>query len=419
MNVVLVGLNHRTAPLSLRQQFALGAAELPQALAHLRKETGNGVILSTCNRTELYFVAERAGRTEALRLLAEATGANVRHMERHTYFQLDEEAIRHLHRVASGLDSMIFGETEVLGQVRTALAAAAEAGLCDSVLNRLFHSAIRAGRRVHDQTFVGQHGRSVGSAAVALAQHLLGDLSGRQVLVVGIGEAGALTARSLVKAGAHRLAVTNRTYHRAAELAQQLNAAAVPFSGLPRALAKADVVISASGAPRPIIGRDEVEPAIAGRNGHSLLLIDIAVPPDIDPAVREMRGVHLYDIDDLDAMCPAGPEEREREMAKVDAIVEGEVQRFLDWWWSLRAVPTIISLGQELEAIRQKEVAKTLRRLPHLSSRDRESIEALTGAIVRKALHRPLTRLKLHSGDPHYLAMARDLFGLEDRAGPP
>jgi glutamyl-tRNA reductase len=415
MIVVLVGLNHKTAPLPLRQQFALGAAELPQALARLHGETGNGVILSTCNRTELYFVAgrEQAGRAEALRLLAGVTGTDTWHMESHIYFHLNEEAIRHLHRVASGLDSMIFGETEVLGQVRAALAAAAEAGLCNATLIRLFHSVIRAGRRVHSQTFMGQHGRSVSSAAVALAQHRLGDLSGRHVLVVGMGEAGALTARSLVKAGADRLAVTNRTDHRAADLAQQLNATAVPFSGLPKALANTDVVISASGAPLPIIGRDELGPVMARRNGRSILLIDIAVPPDIDPAVRDIHGVHLYDIDDLDAMCPIGPEERETEMAKVDAILEEEVQRLLTWWRSLRAVPTIVSLGRRLEAIRQKEVAKALRRLPHLNSREREGIEALTEAILKKVLHRPLTRLKLHSGDHQYLAMARDLFELD------
>ncbi len=416
MNIVLVGLSHKTAPLSLRQQFALGDAELLRAQAHLHSETGNGVILSTCNRTELYFVAGRAiaRRPEALSLLTRTTGADALCADQQVYFHTDAEAVCHLHRVASGLDSMIFGETEVLGQVRAALAAAAEAGLCNTILNRLFHSVIRAGRRVHRETFVGQHGRSVSSAAVTLAQHLLGDLSGRQVLVVGMGEAGALTARSLVKAGADRLAVTNRTDHRATELAEKLNATAVPFCGLSKALANTDVVISASGAPLPIIGRDELGPAMAGRNGRSILLIDIAVPPDIDPAVREIHGVHLYDIDDLDTMCPVGPEERESEMAKVDAIVEEEVQRFLAWWRSLGAVPTIVSLRQRLEAVRREEVAKAMRRLPHLTACEHESVEALTTSILKKVLHRPLTNLKLHSGDKHYLAITRDLFGLDD-----
>jgi glutamyl-tRNA reductase len=417
MNIVLVGMNHKTAPVSLRQRFTVCADELPRALAHLHDETGNGVIVSTCNRTEIYFVAgrERARSTEASRLLAGAAGTIPRGMSRCTYFRLNEEAIRHLHRVAAGLDSMILGETEILGQVRAALAAAAEAGLCDVTLNRLFHSAIRAGRRVHSETFLGQHGRSVSSAAAALAHRLLGDLESRQVLVVGTGEAGILTARSLVKAGAKRLTITNRTYHRAAELAQRLRAKAVPLTSLTKTLADTDIVISASGAPLPLIGKDHLAPIMARRNGRSILLIDIAVPRDVDPEVREIHGVHLYDIDDLDAMCPAGSEEREMEIAKVGTIVEEEVQRYLAWWRSLRAVPTIISIRRRVEAIRQEEVAKALRRLPHLSSRERERIEALTGAIVKKLLHSPLTRVKLHSGDPLYLAMTQDLFGLDDR----
>ncbi len=415
MNIVLVGLSHKTAPLSLRQKFAVGGAELLRAQAHLHSETGNGVILSTCNRTELYFVAGRAvaGRREAVSVLTRATGADVPCVEQHVYLQTNEEAVRHLHRVASGLDSMIFGETEILGQVRAALATAAEAGLCNAILNRLFHSVIRAGRRVHRETFVGQHGRSVSSAAVTLAQHLLGDLSGRKVLVVGMGEAGALTARSLVKAGADRLAVANRTDHRATELAEKFNATAIPFCSLDKALADTDVVISASGAPVPIIGKADLGPVMAKRNGRSILLIDIAVPPDIDPAVRGTRGVHLYNIDDLDAMCPVRPEERESEVAKVDTIVEEEVQRFLDWWRSLGAVPTIVCLRQTLEAVRREEVAKALRRLPHLTACEHEGIEALTEAILKKVLHRPLTNLKLNSGDRHYLAVTRDLFGLD------
>lgn len=416
MNLVLIGLNHKTAPVSLRQRFAMGAGELPEAQARLHGVTGNGVILSTCNRTELYFVArpEQGWRAEALRLLADIAGVSDQSLDQYTYCRLNEEAVRHLHRVAAGLDSMIFGETEILGQARAALTAAAEAHLCNAILNRLFHAAIRAGRRVHSETFIGYHGRSVSAAAVTLAQHLLGDLSACHVLVVGSGEAGVLTARTLVKAGANHLAIANRTYHRAAELAQHLNATAVPLSRLPQVLADTDMVISASGSPLPLIGKSDLAPIMARRNGRSLLLIDIAVPRDVDPDVREIHGVHLYDIDDLDAMCPAGPEERNKEMAKVEAIVEEEVQRFLAWWRALRAVPTIVSLRQRLEAIRLKETAKTLRRLRHLNPGERERIEALTGAIVKKILHNPLTRLRLHSGDQHYLAMTRDLFRLDD-----
>ena len=418
MNVVLIGLNHKTAPLSLRQSLALGPTDLPQALAHLDDKIGNGVILSTCNRTELYFVAgrQRAKRAEAVRLLAGTNGASARTLDPHIYFGLHEEAVRHLHRVAAGLDSMIFGETEILGQVRGALAAAARANLCNATLNRLFHSAIRAGRRVHSETFVGHHGQSVSTAAVALAERLLGDLSGRRVLVIGAGEAGTLTVRGLVKAGVSHVAVTNRTYHRAAELAQRMKATAVPFSRLSQALADSDIVIGASASPTTLVNRGDLTPIMARREGRPIILIDIAVPPDIDPAVRDLDGVHLYDMDDLDLMCPVGPYEREQEMAKVENIIEEEVQRFLTWRRSLQAVPTIVSMRQKIEAARRREMAKTLRRFPHLSKSERASIEALTAAIVKKILHSPLTRLKLHSGDQAYLAVARDLFGLDEQS---
>ncbi len=418
MNVVLIGLNHKTAPLSLRQGLTLGPSELPDALAHLDDKIGNGIILSTCNRTELYFVAgrERARRAEALHILAGTNGATTESLDPHIYFGLHEEAVRHIHRVAAGLDSMIFGETEILGQVRAALAAAAKANVCNATLNRLFHSAIRAGRRVHCETFVGQHGNSVSSAAVTLAQHLLGDLSGRKVLVVGAGEAGSLTVRGLVKAGADNVSITNRTYHRAVELAQRLKATAIPFSHMLEAVADSDIVISASGAPAILITREDLAPLMNRREGRAILLVDIAVPSDIEPAVRDLDGVHLYDIDDLDKMCPVGPGERELELAKVEIIIEEEVQRFLAWRRSLRAVPTIVSLRQKAEAARVREMAKTLRRYPNLSKRERESIDALTGAIVKKILHSPLTRLKLHSADPAYLAVTQDLFGLDDEA---
>jgi glutamyl-tRNA reductase len=219
-------------------------------------------------------------------LLAGATRADVRRLDRHAYFRLHEEAIRHLHSVAAGLDSMIFGESEILGQVRAALASAARARLCNATLNRLFHSAVRAGRRVHAETFIGRHGRSVSSGAVALAQSLLGNLSERHALVLGAGEAGTLTARSLAKAGVEHLAIANRTYPRAVELAQRLNGTPVPLSRLRRALAETDIVIGASGATLPLIDKEAVTNVMARRHGRSLLLIDIAVPRDIDPTVR-------------------------------------------------------------------------------------------------------------------------------------
>ncbi len=415
MIVAVIGLSHKTASLALRERLALGSEELPRALAYLSVQVGNGVIVSTCNRTELYFIAGpgQANAAAALQLLAGATGASQQRIERHTYFFLHEEAIRHLHSVAAGLDSMIFGEVEILGQVRQALEASASAGLSNVVLSRMFHSAIRVGRRIHSETFVSQHDRSVASAAVALAHQVLGEISGRRVLVLGAGEAGTLAIRALVRAGTRNVAIANRTYRRAADLARHLKVSATPLYRVPEELGQADIVVSASGGVRPLIGAQPLMQAMVRRDGRPILLVDIAVPRNIDPAVRSVPGVHLYDMDDLQTLCPAGPEEREREMAKAEAIMEEEVQRFLGWWRSLRAVPTIAELQRRVEAARQLELAKTLRRFNRLDDGQRQGVEALTRAIIKKVLHDPITRLKLHSEDQDYLAVTRELFGLD------
>lgn len=415
MIIAVIGLSHKTASLALRERLALNTEDLPNALAYLSAQAGNGVILSTCNRTELYFIAGpgQASHAAALRLLAGATGASIQRMQKRTYFYLHHDAIRHLHRVASGLDSMIFGEVEILGQVRSAFQASAEAGLSNAVLSRLFHSAIRCGRRVHAETFISHHDRSVASAAVNLAHGVFGELPGRRVMVLGAGEAGTLAIRSLARAGARNVVIANRTYRRAAELARHLKAEPVPLSQVPHLLSEIDIVISASGAASPLISKDALVPAMLGRQGRPILLVDISVPRNIDPVVRSMPGVHLYDVDDLRQMCPAGPDERERELARAEEVMEEEVQRFLAWWRSLRAVPTIVALQRRVEEARQREMAKTLRRYRCLDERERDGLEALTKAIIKKVLHQPITRLKLHSDDQDYVAVTREIFGLD------
>lgn len=415
MIVAVVGVSHKTASLALRERLALGGEELPRALAYLRVQAGNGVILSTCNRTELYFIAGAVEATQAgaLRLLAGATGANPARIQKLSYFHLHEDAIRHLHRVASGLDSMIFGEVEILGQVRTAYQASVEAGLSNSVISRLFHSSLRAGRRIHAETFVARHDRSVASAAVNLAHRVIGELPGRQVLVMGAGEAGALSIRALVRAGARNVVIANRTYRRAVDLARHLKVSAVPLSRVPSLLDETDIVICAAGATSPLISKGVLLDATSRRNGRPMLMIDISVPRNIDPAVRGVEGVHLYDVDDLSQMCPASLEEREREMAKALGIMEEEVQRFLAWWSSLRAVPTITALQRQLEEARKRELTKTLRRFRCFDECQRDGLDALTRAIIKKVLHQPITRLKKHSDDQDYLAVTRELFGLD------
>lgn len=416
MRVALIGISHKTVPVSLRERFAFSSEELPRALARLRRAVGNGVVLSTCNRTELYYVTKsgQAKYDQAARLLAAMSRVPSDELAGRCYFLLHEDAIRHLHRVAAGLESMAVGETEILGQVRTAFVAACEAGCANPLLTRLFHAAIRAGRRARAETFIGRYAASVSSTAVTLAKAILGDLSDRTVLVVGAGEAGKLTAHSLSKAGACRMLVANRTYGRAAQQAALLGGRAVPFAWLPQALEESDIVISCSGAPSFVVREEMVAAAMARRDGRPLVLIDIAVPRDIDPAVKDFPGVHLYDIDDLQAVSTANLRKRRKELSKVEAIVEEEVSRFLAWWHSLKVIPTITALRGQVEGMRQRELAKTFARLPHLAEEDRESIEALTGAIVKKVLHEPLVHLRDRGEDEDYLEVVRDLFGLDE-----
>jgi glutamyl-tRNA reductase len=414
---VATGLSHKTASLFLREHLAVGPDELPDALGYLHNETGNGVLVSTCNRTELYFVANNghASHNAAVDILAGATGANRNRIERHTYFLKEESAIRHLHRVACGLDSMIFGEVEILGQLRTAMGASCEAGLCTTALDRLFNSAIHVGRRLHSETFIARHDRSVASAAVGLARNILGDIADRHVLVLGAGEAGAMTIRTMLREGAHNIRVANRTYRRAADLADHTGTVAVPLRRVPEILSEVDLVICASASP--LVSLEALVSVMPVRALRPLVLIDIGVPRNVDPAVRGLPGVHLYDMEDLRAMCPVGPEEHARDMATAETVVDQEVTRFLTWWRSRQAVPAITAIEESVEHARQREMTKTLRRHPEFTEEQREAMEAMTKALVKKVLHRPVTRLKLHGDDPRYLEMGRELFGLEHEDG--
>jgi glutamyl-tRNA reductase len=414
MHVSLVGISHKTAPVSVREHFAFAAEELPPLLSRLGERYAASAVLSTCNRTEIYIVHPRAlgDPRSVVALLSEVKGEPP--VEGAPFFSLaGKEATRHLFRVAAGVDSMVIGESEILGQVRAAFAAATVARTHNVALSRLFHSAIRVGRRARNQTHIGRHAVSVSSTAVALAKRTLGDLSGMTVLVVSAGEAGKLTARSLSEAGVARLLVTSRRPERAKELATDLGGSVVPFAKLEDAVSRADIVITASSAPAFIIERPLVEAAVAKRDARPLLLVDIAVPRDVDPNVRNMPGVHLYDIDDLQAVARENMHLRRNELAQVEAIVEDEVARFADWLRSLEVVPTIAALRTEAEAVRLAELERTLPKT-RLSATDRRRVEAMTSAIVKKLLHGPIGRLKQPGDGERYVEAARALFALDD-----
>jgi glutamyl-tRNA reductase len=408
--VTCVGLNHRTAPVEEREKVAFSAEDLPDALNRLHAELGNAVVISTCNRTELYATTA-GGAHEADRLLdalAACKGAQLH--PRLTYFLSHDEAVRHMFRVACGIDSMVLGESQILGQVRDAMSAATQAGSLNGVLSRLLHSALRVGKRARSQTNIGRYAVSVSSAAVALARQTVGTLEGKTVLVISAGSTGELAATSLAESGAERILVTNRTPQRAAALARKIGGEPVPFSRLPRALAVSDIVISGTGAGEFVLRPETVASAAADRNGNDLLLLDVAVPRDIDPAVRELSGVRLFDIDDIEAVSRANLRGRRREVLRVEAHVEDEVEGFMNWWRSLDVVPVIAALRERAEEIRDRELERTLRRLPGLDDEQRDRIEAMTRAIVKKMLDRPIARLKDGADTGLYMEALEDLF---------
>lgn len=409
MHITLVGISHETAPVEVREHFAFAPEELPAALPRFG---GPAVLLSTCNRTEVYLAAHHAITAgSVIGLLRELRdGADA--PEDAFYHHTGVEAARHLLRVAAGIESMVLGESEILGQVRSAFGAATAAGTHNAILSQLFHTAIRVGGRARSETDIGRHAVSVSSTAVALARRTLGDLSRRTVLVVSAGEAGKLAARSLAESGASRLLVTSRTASRAKELAADLGGQWVAFSRLGATMAEADIVISSSAAPDFLIGQREVAQATAQRDGRPLLLIDIAVPRDVDPAVRDRPNVHLYDIDDLQALVEQNRGARRQEVAKVDAIVDAGVARFSAWLRTRGVVPTVAALRERANAVREAELARTLKRLGGLAPKERSAIEAMANAMVKRLLHDPIDRLKGDDGE-RYAAVVRELFSLD------
>ncbi|MCI0842265.1 MAG: glutamyl-tRNA reductase, partial [Chloroflexi bacterium] len=350
--VTCVGLNHVTSPIEERETLAFTGDELRELLPQIAADLGGAVLLSTCNRTELYATVPEGEGGDLIRLLNDAKGASV--SDKHFYVLQHAAAAKHLLRVASGIDSMVLGESQILGQVREAMSIATDAATLNGTLSYLFHSAIHAGKRARSETDIGRHAVSVGSAAVALAKKSLGDLTGKTVLVISAGSMGKLAARALAQQTQSHILVANRTQERAAALAEQLGPGteAVDFDHLREALAVSDIVISGTSAEGFVIGPDDVKPVMESRSGRGLLFIDIAVPRDVDPSVRDISGVHLCDIDDIEAVTNEGRSGRRAEVENVEAIVSEEVAAFEEWWRSLDVVPVISALRERAEAIR-------------------------------------------------------------------
>ena len=410
MNVVLVGLSHHVAPIELRERVALDAEAARSLARDLAADGHEAVCLSTCNRTELYLAGPDAGALEERGIRALGAIGDLRDdaFLSAVYRLHDQAAARHLFRVAAGLDSLVPGESEILGQVR----AAYERGAVGTLLDRLFRQAVYVGRKVRSETAIGESAASVSSAAAALAEQVFGELARRRVLVIGAGKVGDLAARNLVSRGAELRFVANRTSDRAVALARRVGGEAIPLSRIATELAGADIVVSSTAAPGYVLERDVVEQALRTRKGKPLLLIDLAVPRDLDPAIHGLDGCYLYDIDDLDAVVSETLAGRREEAAKAEELVATEAERFRAWQASLDVVPAIASLRARAEEIRVQELAKLEGRF---SEPDLRAVDSLTAQIVNKLLHLPTVRMKQAAAAAEgvlYADAVRHLFGL-------
>jgi glutamyl-tRNA reductase len=418
--LLALGVSHKTAPLPVRERLALPEGRAVSVLRELvgHADVHEAVAISTCNRTEVYLVVSDPVEAESATLAILARQAGIRPTELFgaIYALRDADAVRHLFQVAAGLDSMIVGEAEVQGQVKRAYELALVEGVTGPVSNRLFRDALAAGKRVRTETAISRAHVSVSSVAVELARAALGELDTRRVLVIGAGENGELTARALHERGVETVFVANRRYDRAIGLAQRFGGRAVRFEDLPRQLLEADIVVSATASPHQIVGRDEMELVAEQRAGRPLLMIDIAVPRDIEPTVREVRGLTLYDMDDLQREVARNMGSREAEAVRARKLVDQEVERFAAWLASLDVVPTIAALRELGEGVVQQVLRENEPRWESLSDEDRARVEVLARAVVSRLLHEPTLRLKgAVEGDDSYVYVQalRELFGLE------
>jgi glutamyl-tRNA reductase len=392
MNLLLVGTSHRLAPVEVRERVAVDTDHAAALGSRLAENGGEAVWLSTCNRTEVYLAStdlDDAGR-RATETLAELAGVPPAELERHLYRLEHEPAAVHLFRVAAGLDSLVPGEGEILGQVKGAY----ERGAVGPLLDRLFSHALHAGKKVRTETAIAESPGTTSSAAAALAAQVFGDLEGSRIAIVGAGKIGTLAARRLIKRGAKLSFVANRTEGRGRVLADQLGGATIPLDHLAEAVETADILVSSTSAPGHVLTKADVQKALPARKGRPLLLIDLAVPRDLEPEINELADCYLYDIDDLQAVVQETMQGREAEFVKAESIVVAEGARFSEWLATRQVAPTIAAVRERAEEIRRGELAKASGRLAGLSERERNAVESLTSQIVNKLLHEPIMRLK-------------------------
>jgi glutamyl-tRNA reductase len=415
MQIHIAGVNHSTTPIEIRERLAVSNDRLFDALSLLREYVSQGLILSTCNRIEAYSVAESSDSFQPgidfFKAWANISDAD---LSPYIYCYQNEAAVRHLFRVASGLDSMIIGEFEILGQVKNSLEEANKARMVEHPLRTLLHQALRVGRQVREETGISKNALSVSSVAVELAAKAIGDLTRCKALVIGTGEAGRLVAKALKERGVANITTTSRSYEKASALAKSLGGSSVDIGSLGQELTGCDIAISCTGAPHLILDLKTLENAMSARANQPLVIIDIAVPRDVDPAVGRLSSVFLYDIDDFTHISERNRKQRETETQKAMEIIESEVKRFASRWQAMEVKPLISSLVEKAEAIRRAQLKMTLKKLRRLSTEEQQSLEAMTEAIVQKILHDPIARLKKDAhGRDDYIRLVTELFQLD------
>ena len=422
MNIIVVGLSHKTAPVELRERLAIPESRMGEALARLLAypSVKEGMFLSTCNRVEVYAVVKdmETGFGDVQDFLVSTHfSLSAEELFPYLYRHADESTVKHLFRVASSLDSMVIGEPQILGQVKDAFELTLAHRTSGVILNKFVKKAISVGKGVRNQTKIAEYAVSVSYAGVELAKKIFSSLKEQTVLLVGAGEMGKLAARHLVNSGVKHIMVTTRNAHRAMNLADQFSGTVIPFEDFRSALPKADIVICATGAPYYVISSEDVQWAVRQRMNRPMFLIDISVPRNIDPAGKDVDNAFLFDIDDLKAHVGQNQEERRKEADKAEGLVKEEVDVMLSWLRGLEATPTIVALRKRAEDIKRVEVEKVLSRLEHMSQKDQHAIEGLASAIVNKLLHGSLVTLKSEAQSKNgfaFIEAARRFFDLTE-----
>jgi len=420
MHITVCGLSHKTAPIEIREKMSF-ERELDGTVRDLldKNAVKEAVVISTCNRTELYAVLLDLdiGKKQLYDFLSSRSGVELKTLDPLLYFYNDKQAIRHLFEVSASLDSMVVGEAQILGQLKEAYALAAELQATDIIFNRLFNRAFRVGKRVRTETPIGESAVSISYAAVELAKKVFQNLEGRTVMIVGAGKMSELTAKHLQDQGVKSVLVSNRTYEKALELAKTFKGEAVTFANLFKEMAKADIVISSTAAPHAVIKKEDVAEVMKVRRNKPIFIIDIAVPRDVEAAVNTLYNVYLYDIDDLQNVVENNLAERQKAAKYAEDIIAEEIKQFVGWLSSLEVAPTIVELKKLTEQIRQEELKKALARFHDISEHDEEHIKALTSVLMNRLLHEPIIRLKelaKHKNGYAYVDSLRHLFGLDN-----